>query len=129
MTATSAKVVNKKMAQNKKEVTFEDTSPAAKYKENEAVLKVLNRMEECLLCARGPQTTSTDQTPVQKDEELVESVKRTLQAMSNVVNDTSFTPSMMDSQLQMYNLLKIGLNQDLERMFAIILLAAEHVSS
>ena len=113
------------MAQNKKEVTFEETSLLEKFKDNQEVLKVLNRMEECWLCARGTQMTTEDQTPQGKAEELINLVKRFLQSMTNVVNDMKITvsSSMLDNLNQMFNLLKSGLDRNLERIFAIVLLA------
>ena len=69
--------------------------------------------------------TTEDQTPQGKAEELINLVKRFLQSMTNVVNDMKITvsSSMLDNLNQMFNLLKSGLDRNLERIFAIVLLA------
>ena len=116
---------DKKMAENKKEVTFKDTSLREIYKDNESVISVLNRLDECMLCARGSETTSEDQNVLQKVEELVESVKRTLVVMNSLITDT---PTMrVEGQIQMYTMLSVGLHRDLKKMFGIVLTFAKYL--
>ena len=70
-------------------MTFEEAnSLRAVHQDNEAIIKVLDRMEQCMLCARGSETTSANQTPIQMTEELIESVKRTMIVMNNLITDT-----------------------------------------
>ena len=119
------------MSENKRVVTFEEaatTPPGLRevHRDNEAVIKVLDRMEQCMLCARGCETTSANQSPVQMTEELIQSVKRTVIVMTNLITDTPVT--RVDSQIQMYNMLSVGLNRDLEKMFGLLMILAKHVT-
>ena len=117
----------KKMSENKKQVSFAgDTSLRAMYQDNEAVIEVLDLLEECMRCAREPESIE-NQTPAQKVEELVKSVKRTQLVMNNFISELPVTRS--DAHIRMYEALSVTLNRDLEKLFGLVEILAKHLSS
>ena len=127
LTDTFDKEKKKKMSENKKQVSFAgDISLRAIHQDNEEVIKVLDYLEECMRCVREPESIE-NQTPAQKVEELVESVKRTQLVMNNFISALPVTRS--DAHIRMYETLSVTLNRDLEKLFGLVDILAKHLSS